>query len=73
MYTAEEYSILPTNQTFLTQTRLDFLEFNEGENLKLIRALNLNKVHGHDDISIRMIKICDELLLNSLTLLFKNS
>ena len=66
-------SILPTNQIFLTQARLEFLEFNEGEILKIIRALNINKAHGHDDISIRMIKICDKSLLKSLTILFKNS
>ena len=61
-------SILPTNQIFLTQARLEFLEFNEGEILKIIRALNINKAHGHDDISIRMIKICDKSLLKPLTI-----
>ena len=66
-------SILPTNQIILTQARLDFLEFNEGEILKIIRARNIKKGHGHDDISIRMIKICDKSLLKSLTILFKNS
>ena len=66
-------SILPTNQIFLTQARLEFLEVNEGEILKIIRALNINKAHGHDDISIRMIKICDKSLLKPLTVLFKNS
>ena len=65
--------ILPSNQIFLTQARLEFLDFNEGEILKIIRALNINKPHGHDDISIRMIKICDKSLLNPLTILFKNS
>ena len=66
-------SILPTNQTFLIQARLEFLEFNEGEILKIIRALNTNKAHGHDDISIRMIKICNKSVLKSLTILFKIS
>ena len=66
-------SILPTNQIFLTQARLEFLEFNEGEILKIIRALNINKAHGHDEIFIRMIKICDKSLLKPLTILFTNS
>ena len=60
-------SILPTNQIFLTQARLEFLEFNEGEILKIIKA------HGHDDIPIRMIKICDKSLLKPLTVLFEFS
>ena len=65
--------MLPTNQLFVTQTKLGSLDFNEGEILKIIRVLNINKAHGHDDISIRMIKICDESLLKPLSILFKNS
>ena len=64
---------LPTNQIFLTQSKLGSLDFNEGELLQIIRALNINKAHGHDDISIRMIKICDRSLLKPLILLFRNS
>ena len=64
---------LPTNQIFLTQSKLGSLDFNEGELLQIIRALNINKAHGHDDISIRMIKICDRSLLKPLLLLFRNS
>ena len=64
---------LPTNQIFLTQSRLGSLDFNEGERLQIIRALNINKAHGHDDISVRMIKVCDRLLLKPLILLFRNS
>ena len=44
-------SVLPINQTFLTQSRLTSLDFNEEEILKIIRALNIHKAHGHDDIS----------------------
>ena len=65
--------LFPTNQLFMTQATLRSLDFNEGEILKIIRALNINKAHGHDDISIRMIKICDESLLKPLLILFKNS
>ena len=50
-------SVLAINQTFLTQSRLASLDFNEEEILKIITALNIHKAHGHDDISIRMIKI----------------
>ena len=56
-------SVLPINQMFLTQSKLGTLDFNENEILKIIRALNIHKAHGHDDISIRMIKICDRTLL----------
>ena len=49
------------------------MDFSEGELLQIIRALNINKAQGHDDISIRMIKICDKLLLKPLIVLFRNS
>ena len=76
---AEQYtplkndSKIPINQIFLTQSRLSSLDFNEDEILKIIRALNIHKAHGHDDISIRMTKICDKSLLKPLTILFQNS
>ena len=66
-------SSLPVNQIFLTQSRLTSLDLDEDELLKIIRALNINKAHGHDDISIRMIKICDKSLIKPLTFLFKTS
>ena len=38
----------------------------------IIRSLNPSKAHGWDDISIRMIQICDGALLLALKLLFEN-
>ena len=66
-------SMLLTNALFLTQAKLGSLDFNEGEVFKLVRVLNINKAHGHDDIFIRMIKIYDESLLKPLFISFKNS
>ena len=58
---------------FFTQSRLNSIDFNEDEVLKIIRALNIHKAHGRYDISVRMIKICDKSLLKSLTILLGNS
>ena len=66
-------SVLSINQTFLTQSKLISLDLNEEEILKIIRALNIHKAHGHNDISIRMIQICHKSLLKPLILLFQNS
>ena len=49
------------------------IKFNEDEILKIIRALNIYKAHGYDDVSFRMIKICDKSLTKLLIILFKNS
>ena len=38
-----------------------------------VRNLNVNKAHGHDNISIRMIKMCDESLVRPLCIIFRNS
>ena len=37
-------SVLPVNQIFLSQSRLNSLDFNEDETLKIIRALNIYKL-----------------------------
>ena len=60
-------------KTFYNNKKICSLNFNEDEILKIIRALNPHKAHGYDDISIRMIKICDKSLLKPLIILFKNS
>ena len=71
--TLKNDSKLPSSQIYLTQSILVSLDFNEDEVLKIIRSLNIHKAHGYDDISIRMIKICDKSLLKPLIILFKNS
>ena len=65
-------SVLPSRQEFLTEEKLCSLDFSNDEILKLIRSLNVHKAHGHDDISIRMIKICDKSLIKPLIILFQN-
>ena len=69
----ENNSTLPKNQIFLTLARLGSLDLNQEEILKVFRTLNINKAHGHDEISIRMIQICDKSLLKPLIVLFENS
>ena len=46
--------------------------FNDESILKIIRALDVNKAHGHDDISIRMIKLCDKSIIPAISLIYKN-
>ena len=57
-----------SSQTILyTSKRLSSVVFDDQDITKIIRALNINKAHGHDDISIRMIKICDSALAKPLS------
>ena len=39
----------------------------------MIRALDVSKVHGHDNISVRIIKLCTNSVAHSLTLIFQSS
>ena len=41
--------------------------------LKKLRALNISKAHGYDNIPIRMIKICGKSLTKPLIISFKSS
>ena len=40
---------------------------------KIILSLNSNKAHGHDNISIRMLKICDHSICKPLELIFEEA
>ena len=55
-------STLPARYIRPDQT-LDFIDIDDHKILKAIRNLNPNKAHGCDDISIRMLKICDDSIV----------
>ena len=57
----------------MTNERLNNVNFNEAKLLSFIQALDINKAHGWDKVSIRMIKICSESLLKPLINIFSYS
>ena len=66
-------SVLPSSQEVLTPERLCSLDFSKMKILKLIKSLNVHRPHGHDDVCIRMIRMCDKSLVKPLIILFQNS
>ena len=54
-------SVLP-DKSYLIASYLESIRISGSDIMKTIRSLDLNKTHGHDGISIRMLKICDEPL-----------
>ena len=66
-------SKLPENQVYLTNSRINSGPFSDNIVINIIRNFNVNKAHVHHDISIRMIKMCNESLLRPLSILFRNS
>ena len=51
--------------------RLQNLLINREKVLRIIRALDSEKAHGCDDISISMIKMCDTSIVEPLCLIFE--
>ncbi|MEO0684333.1 MAG: reverse transcriptase family protein, partial [Cyanobacteria bacterium J06649_11] len=77
-FLASQCSLINTNSvlppgSFVTDTRLDSITLDEAKIISHIRCLNVNKAHGWDDISIRMIKICDFSLVKPLMNIFRYS
>ena len=65
-------SSLPSSFEFYSQSTLSSLNIIEDDILNIVRALDINKAHSHDEISVRMIKSCDEAIVKPLSLIHKN-
>ena len=64
---------LPSNFTLYTDNRLSAVTFSQDDVGKIIQNLKPKKSHGHDNISIRMLKICGSSIYGPLELLFQRS
>ena len=65
-------SELPATLSKKTSESLTAIDFLNSDILKIIRNLDPNKTHGHDMISIRMVKICDYSICKPLKLIFQS-
>ena len=54
----------------LTQSFLSLITFSKDNIAKMIQNLDPNKVHGHDQISIRMLKLCSTSVYKPLEIIF---
>ena len=65
-------SVVPTNLPQLTSKCLGSTHFSSSDIAKIIRRLDANKAHGHDMLSIRMIKLCRNTICKPLSITFKD-
>ena len=77
-YFADQCNILITNSVipdvrYRTNKHLKNIFFTSSELSKIIKDLNPNKSHGHDNISIKMIQICGETIIIPLKLIFDSA
>ena len=70
--TVDNDSSVPPNITFATEQKLSTFELCTNDIVKIIKSLDPNKAHGHDEISIRMIKLCTSSIAKPLSILFSN-
>ena len=65
-------SVLPNNLAKLTNKSLDTVNFTTDDISKIINNLDPNKAHGHDMLSIRMIKLCGNSISKPLSITFND-
>ena len=65
-------STTPNSLNYVSSARRSSFCVNEEVILNIINALNITKAHGHDDISIRMIKLCGKSIVKPLSMIFNN-
>ena len=64
-------SDLPSVLSKKTHKELSIIQFTSDDILKIIKNLDMNKAHGHDVVSIWIIKICDTSIFKPLELIFR--
>ena len=64
-------SVLPSKLTLLTENSLANCHFSQKDILQVMRTPDSNKAHGHDIISICMLKFCGDSTCQSLEIIFK--
>ena len=55
--TVDNGSSILQNSTFATEQKLSTFKFCT-DDIRIIKLLDSNKAHGHDEISFRFIKVC---------------
>ena len=69
--TIDTGSQIPQNDP-VTTTLIDEFTISEEKILNIIRSLNIDKAHGWDETSVRMIKLSDAALILPLKIIFSN-
>ena len=70
--TIDNNSDIQANTNFVTEERSSTFEICSSDIAKILRPLDPNKAHGHDKITIRMIKMCASSISKPLAILFRN-
>ena len=72
MFSQKHKQCLPSLLSKKTHNLLPTINFISDDILKIIKNLDPKKAHGHDMISIWMIKICDASICKPVELIFRS-
>ena len=64
-------TLLPSELKLPTEHTLTSCGFSETDILQIVNSQDSNKAHGHDMISIHMLKLCGEEICRPLNIIFK--
>ena len=76
---SKQYSLISNNSSlsnyinYTTEKRLSTVALSVEAIGKIIQNLDSNKAHGHDNISIRMLKICGDSIYEPLEIIFRQA
>ena len=79
MFFSKQYSLISNNSSlpnyinYTTEKRLSTVTISVDDIGKIIQNLDSNKGHGHDNISIRMLKICGNSIYKPLEIIFRQA
>ena len=65
-------SVLPDAFEYTTENKLCTISFEKDYILSMIRSMNPYKSHGFDNLSIRMLQLCGDAIIEPLSIIFQN-
>ena len=65
-------NVFPSTLNHLTDENLSSFNISSEVIFQLIKNLDPNKAHGHDEISVKILKLCAPSICKPFTLLFEN-
>ena len=65
-------SSIPYCRRYMANAKICSIKFENKDIFNVIKAYDPCKAHGYEDISLRVLKICDSAIVKPLTVLFKN-
>ena len=63
---------IPGNQTYITNTKISSIKFENKYIINIIRSLSVSKAHDYITISIRLLKLCHSAIVEPLSIIFSN-